>query len=303
MQTVDNTARESASCTPRDRRFRDLGWPNILPMAVAVGLLLWLYWPIFNSWYVEWMKKESYYSHAVLVPFISAFIVWLKREDILNAPIRPSALGYLMILPGLAVFTVMSWAGGYSLQGLVFPMILGGFVLVFFGRHMARLLRFPVGYLFFMAVLPGDVLTKLSFRIQMISTVGATWMLNVVGLDATREGARINLPNIEVMVGAPCSGFRMLISLFAFAVLLAYLKEGPMWGRASMVIVTLPLSVILNAFRVFMIAMVGEYFGSDAMRTFHDSSGYIVLALAFVVLSFFARLVKCQKFNSILVSS
>ena len=294
---------ESATSAQGDVRFRDLRWPAIVPMVAAIGLLLWLYKPIFHMWYAEWMKEESYYSHAVLVPFISAFVVWLKRKQILDTPISPSALGYLMIVPCLAVFIVMTWAGGYSIQGLVLPVILGGLVLVFLGRRMAKVLRFPVGYLFFMAVLPGDVLTKLSFRIQMISTVGATWILNLIGLDAVREGAQINLPNIEVMVGAPCSGFRMLISLFAFAVLLAYMKEGPMWGRASMVIVTLPLSVILNSLRVFMIAMVGEYWGSDVMRSFHDYSGYIVLALAFVVLSLFARLVKCRKFNSILISS
>lgn len=303
MQTVESKPMKSATSVQGDMRFRDLRWPAFVPMAAGVALLLWMYRLIFRSWYAEWMKDESYYSHAVLVPFISAFVIWLKRKQILDAPINPSALGYLLIVPCLAIFIVMSWAGGFSIQGLVLPVILGGLVLVYFGRRMARILRFPVGYLFFMAVLPGDVITKLSFRIQMISTVGATWMLNAIGFDAVREGSKINLPNIEVMVGAPCSGFRMLISLFAFAVLLAYLKEGPMWGRASMVIVTLPLSVILNSLRVFMIAVVGEYWGSDVMHGFHDSSGYIVLALAFVLLSLFARLVKCRKFNSILISS
>jgi exosortase len=272
-------------------------------MAVAVILLLLLYHRVFDYWYVEWMKKESYYSHAILVPFISAFIVWLKRKQILETPLGNWPLGYVLILPSLFVFLIMTWAGGSSLQGLVFPFILFGLVLVFFGSAMGRQLRFPIGYLFFMCVLPGDVLTKLSFRIQMISTMGATGILRLLGYDAVREGAAITLPNIEVMVGAPCSGFRMLISLFAFAFLLAYLKEGPRWGRASMIVVTLPLSVILNSLRIMMIAVVGEHFGSDAMHAFHDYSGYIVLALAFVALSLFARLVKCQRFSSMLVSS
>ena len=282
---------------------KNLRWPDIVPMAIVVGLVLWMHQRVFHYWYVEWMKKESYYSHAILVPFISAFIVWLKRKQILDTPLKPDRIGYLLILPCLVVFLFMTWAGGSSLQGLAFPILLFGIVLALCGRAMARQLRFPIAYLFFMAVLPGDVLTKLSFRIQMISTIGATGILRMLGFDAVREGAAINLPNIEVMVGAPCSGFRMLISLFAFAFLLAYLKEGPRWGRVTMVVVTLPLSVVLNSLRIMMIALVGEFMGSEAMHSFHDYSGYIVLALAFVLLSLVARLVKCQKFSSMLVSS
>lgn len=279
---------------------RDLKWAEIVPIALCFGLVIWLYVPVFHNWYVTWMKKESYYSHGILVPFISIVIIWLKRKQLLDARVRPAAVGYWLIVPSLIMYMVMTWAGGTNLQGLAFPVLIAGLVLAVFGREIGRILRFPVAYLFFMCVLPGDVLTKLSFRIQIISTIGATLFLRLVGLDAAREGAAIHLPNVEVMVGTPCSGFRMLISLFAFAVLMAYLKEGPKWGRASLIAITLPLSVILNSLRVTMIAMVGEYFGTDTMHAFHDSSGYIVLALAFVGLSLFARLVKCQKFNSTL---
>lgn len=303
MKMVKDLAQKPHESSRSEQTLKDLRWPDLVPIAVAVMLLLWLYDRIFDFWYIQWMREESYYSHAILVPFISGFIVWLKRKQILETLLGASKLGYLLLLPSLFIFVIMTWAGGSSLQGLVFPFILLGLVFVFLGPAMARQLRFPIGYLFFMCVLPGDVLTKLSFRIQMISTMGATAALRLIGYDAAREGAAINLPNIEVMVGAPCSGFRMLISLFAFAVLLAYLKEGPRWGRASMVFVTLPLSIILNSLRVVMIALVGEHFGSDAMHSFHDSSGYIVLALAFVALSLFARLVKCRKFSSMLVSS
>jgi exosortase len=303
MEKVKSMPREAREPAKSNITLRDLRWPDFVPVAIAAALFLWLYMRVFEYWYLEWMKKESYYSHAILVPFISGFIVWLKRKQILEAVLKPAAIGYLLILPCMVIFVFMTWAHGSSPQGLMFPAIIYGIVLVFFGKAMARQLRFPIGYLFFMCVLPGDVLTKLSFRIQMISTIGATGMLRLGGYDAVREGAAINLPNIEVMVGAPCSGFRMLISLFAFAFLLAYLKEGPRWGRISMILVTLPLSVLLNSMRITMIALVGEYLGSEAMRAFHDYSGYIVLALAFVLLSLFARLVKCQKFSSMLTSS
>jgi len=174
-------------------------------------------------------------------------------------------------------------------------------VLVLFGRAMARQSGFPIAYLYFMCVLPTFLLTMLSFRIQMLSTKGGTMLLRLLGFDAYREGAMITLPNIEVLVGAPCSGFRLLISLFAFSVLFAYLKEGPLWGRLSLVAITLPLSLLVNSIRITFIAIVGEFMGSDAMLAFHDYSGYIVLVLAFVALSLFARLVGCRRFSSMVV--
>lgn len=302
MQTTMKTAdRGSEKPSEKTMLMREMKLPDIIPVVICFGLVILLYRGVFHNWYDTWMAKESYYSHGVLVPFISMFIIWLKRRRLMEARVEPAAVGYWLLVPSLLVYLVLTWAGGVQMQGLVFPMLIGGMVLALFGREVGRVLRYPVGYLYFMCVLPGDVLTKLSFRIQMISTACATQMLRGVGLEASREGAAIHLPNIDVMVGTPCSGFRMLISLFAFAVLLAYLKEGPWWGRASMVAITLPLSILLNSFRVMMIAMVGENCGESAMHTFHDYSGYIVLGLAFIILSLYARLVKCQKYNSKLI--
>ena len=276
--------------------------PDIIPVAVCVVLSLWLYWPVFQSWHGQWMKKDSEYSHAILVPFIAGFIVWLRRRQQLATPINPSALGYAFVIPSLIVYLVMSWAGANNAQGMFFPLLVWGTVLALLGRPIAMLVRFPAAYLFFMCTLPGDVLTKVSFRIQIISTIGATMLLNALGFQADRAGNFISLPNVEVEVAGACSGFRMLISLFAFAVLIAYLKEGPLWGRLSLVAVTLPLSVVLNSLRIMMVAMVGNYWGTEVMQEFHDYSGYIVLGMAFVILTLLARLFKCAKFNSTLIS-
>ncbi len=271
-------------------------------VAVTIGLLCWLYSPVFKWWYGMWNAEESYYSHGILVLPISLFIVWLKRDQILKVPIRPYPLGYLGLVPVLMLVILATWANAQS-RGLSFPITLGLLVLILLGKRMAKELAFPIGYLFFMCVLPTFILTKASFGIQMLSTAGATVLLKLIGLEAFRQGAMISLPNIDVLVGSPCSGFRLLISLFAFSVLFVYLKEGPLWGRLTLVAFTLPLSVLLNCLRIMMIALVGEYMGGDAMHAFHDYSGYIVLVLAFVVLSYSARFVKCRKFNSMLIPS
>ncbi len=279
-----------------------LGWGVYIPALICLVLSALLYMPTFQSWYHAWMAEESYYSHGILIPVISLFIIWLKRNEIASKIVQPDMLGYLLILPSLMIVVLMNWAGGTSVQGFTFPIFIGGIVILLFGRAIAKSAVFPIGYLYFMCVLPGFLLVLLSFRIQVLSTIVATSMLRGLTIDAYREGVSIVLPNIEVLVGAPCSGFRLLISLFAFSTLFVYLKEGPTWGKIGLIVVTLPLSVLLNSIRIALIAIVGEFMGSDAMHAFHDYSGYIMLLLAFISLSLLSRLFKCQKFNSMLTS-
>lgn len=302
---VEPVADDSIAEPAEDRllTLRDFRWPTLVLIGACLALLIWLYLPTFGWWYTMWNMEDSYYSHGFLVPLISGFIVWLKRKRIMVTPVRPVFYGVLVMIPVMVWSLIAFWANAPSIQGLAFPLILAAMSLALLGVAITRELAFPIGYLYFMAVLPTFLLTMASFRIQILSTMAATGILKVMGFDAYREGAVITLPNIEVLVGAPCSGFRLLISLFAFSVLFTYLKEGPWWGRASLILVTLPLSLVVNSIRITLIAMVGEFFGSEAMHAFHDYSGYLVLVLAFVALWWMARLVRCQKFNSMLSPS
>lgn len=278
-------------------------WLDYLIVAALVGLVAWIYAPTFKWWYNAWMAEESSYSHGILIPVIVGFIVWLKRKAILSTPVRPCAWGYAVLVPALLLVLLSAVANSASVRGLLFPIVVGGLVLALLGKAMLRELLFPILYLYFMCVLPGNVLGPFSFRVQMLSTAGATLMMKWIGLAVTRSGQIITMPNgVEAQVAEACSGFRLLISLFAFSILFAYLKEGPLWGRLSLVAVTLPLSLVANSFRIALVCLVGQYRGADAMHSFHDYSGYLVLLLAFIILPQIARLVKCRNFSSMLWS-
>ena len=298
---VMNTSEGSAASTPPEgTTIRGIRWDTWILIGLCLVCLGLLYAHTFVYWYRVWMMKESYYSHGILVPFISGFLIYLKRKRLAAICIEPSTQGYLILIPALMAAVLAVLSGAESAPGLTFPVVLGAAVVILMGRAMVKELAFPIGYLYFMCVLPGFILVMVSFRIQVLSTMLGAAILNALQFHAERSGTMIALPNIEVMVGAPCSGFRLLISLFAFSVLFAYVKEGPWWGKAILISATLPLSVALNGIRVALIAIVGEYMGSEAMHSFHDYSGYLILILAFVLLSLLARFAKCRNFSSML---
>jgi exosortase len=269
----------------------------LIAVALCTFVIVYVYWHTFRFWWRNWMVDESYYSHAVLIPFMSAFAIYINRRTISKVEISPSLLGLLVLIPAMIMHMLAYMSNTASGMGLTMPLILLGSTMVLFGMRMTKHLLFPILFLFFMCTLPGFVLAKLSFKIQLMSTTVATQILNLLQLHAQQTGTQISLPNVDVIVGAPCSGFRMLISLVAFAVFFAYMKEGPTWGRISLVLFTAPLSLLANSLRVALIALVGEFFGEDAMHGFHDYSGYIVLLISFVTLWLVAKVVKCEKFR------
>ncbi|MBP6964197.1 MAG: exosortase/archaeosortase family protein [Armatimonadetes bacterium] len=300
---TNNETTTAPSASRNGNTILELRKLDLVFAAILLIVFGWLYMPVFKWWYGVWMAKESNYSHGILIPLIFAFVVWLKRRAIAAVPIRPCAWGYAIVIPALFLVMFSAMANSASIRGMLFPILLGGFVLVLLGKAMLKELAFPILYLYFMAVLPGNLLGPASFRIQMWSTTGAATILNLIGIDAVQAGQVLTLPNgVEARVAEACSGFRLLISLFAFSVLFAYLKEGPWWGLILLVAITLPLSVFANAIRITMVCLVGQWRGAEAMHAFHDWSGYIVLLLVLMCLPFLARLFRCRDFKPMLFS-
>ncbi|HUV05649.1 MAG TPA: exosortase/archaeosortase family protein [Armatimonadota bacterium] len=302
MESVSDAQQSAVAC--KELTFRDIRWPAYIPIAIGIGLLIWLYMPIFRWWHGMWRMEDSYYSHGYLIPPISGFVVWLKRKRLSEMVVQPWGPGFVLVAFALIGAIVAAWASASSVCGLTVPLAVAGISLVLLGWAITRELAFPIGFLYFMCVLPTFLLTMISFRIQMLSTAGATLILRALTFDAYHEGASIILPNVTVLVGSPCSGFRMSITLLALLALFLFLTEGPRWGRVFLLFAAIPLAVCVNSIRIAMVALVGEFMGDGAMRFFHDQiAGPIEIVLAFTMLLLLARLVKCLKFNSMLMSS
>jgi exosortase len=276
---------------------------------ISIAALIFIYHDIILWWWVAWWMDESYYSHGVLIPIISGFIIWFNWSRIRKIVIEPTAWGLAILLPAILVEFITYRSTIPSIAGMTLPIALIGISMFLIGKQGTKELLFPFIFLYFMCVPPTQILAKISFQIQLLSTIIATKCINLLGwildFEATRYGTQINImpSNTKVIVGAPCSGFRMLIALLAFTTFFAYMKKGPLWGRLSLIILVFPLSLLANSIRVMLIALVGHYMGDDAMHTFHDWSGYIVLAITFAILILLAKVVKCRDFKSMPSSS
>ncbi len=141
---------------------------------VSVFALIFIYAHTFEWWWAEWTKPDSEYSHGVLIPFMSGFVIWFYRKQILDTPVRPSAWGLALLLPAILVQYLAHGQGVFSLSGFTFPVALVGASLMLFGSQVTKRLLFPVGFLYFMCVPPTSFVSRISLSLQELSTVAAT---------------------------------------------------------------------------------------------------------------------------------
>lgn len=253
--------------------------------AIVGVFLLLTYLPTFLWMWDRWFAKDSYYSHGVLIPFVSGYLIWQKKDEIFKTPFVSSRWGMPLLIGGIVLHLLSSMFRIYFSSGFAFLLSLIGLILHFFGARVLRVIAFPVAFLLFMVPLPLVVITNISFRMKLFAAQIANNILNGMGLHAVRQGSVIYLQHTQVVVDDVCSGLRSLISLTALGGIFAYWLKGPYWKRILLFVSTIPIAVLTNVCRVVFLSFVSEVWGAQyAIGFIHDASGFLIFALAFIML-------------------
>ncbi|MDP2654444.1 MAG: exosortase/archaeosortase family protein [Candidatus Omnitrophota bacterium] len=262
--------------------------------AIAIAFFfLWSYGPVLIWMWDRWFQRDSYYSHGILVPFVSAYLLWQKREELAKIPWTGSPWGIRLILLGAFFYAVNSLFRIYFSSAFSMFVVLFGLILHFFGPRMLRAVLFPLCFLFFMFPLPLVVIVNISFKMKLFAASIATYLLNQMGLYAVQQGSIIKMNSANIIVDDVCSGLRSLISLMALGSIFAYWITGPMYKRILLFLTTIPIAVITNVCRVVFLSTISEIWGPQyTIGLIHDITGYLVFALAFVMFYMLAKLLE-----------
>lgn len=263
---------------------------------LACALAGVFFWPTLQGWYWDYVKPDSYYAHGFLVPVLAAVMLWHLRERIRTTPKQPSLWGFALLLPmlGLQILAQKIYMPSMMSASLLLSVV--GAVWLLGGGALVRTCAFPLGFLWFMAPLPGPLLNDGTLKMQMTSTSMAAHLLPLIGFSATRDGNLIQMENYLLNVDVPCSGFNLLLRLLTFSMAFAYLTDGSILRRAGLFVFSLPLSLAINAIRITSIGIVGECLGTRAALAFHDWGGILSLILCMALLFGFAKGMGCKTF-------
>jgi exosortase D (VPLPA-CTERM-specific) len=235
---------------------------------LAMVLLGYLYADSLAFLFGYWIGSEDY-SHGMFIPLISLFLIWQARYRIAEAGAENSWWGFGVISAGLFLYWIGELATLYVLQHVSLWMVIVGLVIASIGVCGARAIAFPLSYLLTSIPLPVFLYASLSSQLQLWSSALGVGFLQLVGVTAFRDGNVIDLGPVQLQVIEACSGIRYLLPLTSLALLCAYLFKGRMWKRVLIVLSSIPISIVVNGFRIGMIGVLVEWYGQEAAEGFY----------------------------------
>ncbi len=259
---------------------KPFGWQGLLLTAA----LILLYAPTLKLLVWQWYNDADY-SHGFLVPILSAYLIWARRDKLRSIPRNPSIWGMVVVLFSIGVMYLGSLGAENSLARLSFIGVICGLIVYFVGSKALRAMAFPIAFLLFAIPMPTVVYNEIVFPLQFIASKFATGTLEMLNLfPIMREGNVLILPGMRLEVVEACSGIRSLMSLLALAAGYGYVVERSVAVRWFMVLAMVPLAIVSNGLRIMITAIMAHYIGPKAAEGFmHEFSGWVIFVVATIL--------------------
>jgi exosortase C (VPDSG-CTERM-specific) len=264
--------------------------------ALAFGKILYQ-WVVFG-----W--GHDLYSYVLMVPFVSAYLIWIRRTEI-GTEVRPAygvGAGFLaMALPVLGVcwqasHVYMSFAPVDLLaaQMLAFWCLLMSGLAFTFGTATLRRFCFPLVFLLFFIPFPAFLEELVRRVLQLGSAEAADLLLRLSGMPVLREGTEFMLPGFRMNVAPECSGIHSTLVLLVVSCVASYLLLRTTRNRMILVLAVIPLALLRNGLRIFTIGQLCVNVDPAMIDSYiHRKGGPIFFALSLI--PFFALLIFLRK--------
>ena len=200
-------------------------------------------------------------SHILLIPFISAWLMFIDRRRIFKNPSSDIAVCLTLLVPGIAVvlWSIRTQPVSPSLCafGLVLVWI-AGFALAF-GREPLKAARFPLMFLFLFIPLPEALLNRVVYFLQKGSAEISALLFGLTPLPVLREGFVFHLPRFSIEVARECSGIRSSIALLVLAILVGHFFLRTWWKQVVFVLAGIVVMIVKNGIRIVTLTVLASY--------------------------------------------
>jgi len=249
---------------------------------IAVLLaFLWSYWPTLTHLWEIWQRSDEY-SAGLLVPFLTAYILWSRRRELVSVPVRPA------VLWGIVAFAVAQAARGAGLyfmygSGEMLSVILSvaALVLLLLGwRFLGKLAPILV-FVCLMLPWPARIQAQVSLPLQRYATDSAVFCLELIGYEVVQDGNVIRIGETSVAVAEACNGLRMVTAFLVITGLVVLLARRAWWEKLIVLVSSLPIALLCNTIRLTVTAIAFTILTGDQWeKLFHDFGGYAMMPLA-----------------------
>lgn len=231
-------------------------------------------------------------SHILLIPFISAWLLYFEHKRIFQqlSSDYPSGVLLLLAAVGAALWTLRAgerWTETEVISGYTLALVLlwvAGFALTF-GRVALREAKFSMLFLLLMIPPPDLWLNTAIYYLQKGSADIAEAIFDLAGVPALREGFVFHLAHLSIEVAKECSGIRSSLALLILALLVGHLFLRTFWKQAVFVVVGLVIMIVKNGIRIATLTILAQYVDSGFLYgRLHHEGGVVFFLIGLVLL-------------------
>lgn len=281
MHAPTYPARAAYSAEPACWRFSTLNWALLLlaPAVAAVPFARVLS-QLFGVWDID-----PEYSHCVLIPLISIFLVWRERAELARTQFAGSWLGVGVLLIGAGLWEVAELSTIWTIEQYAFIVVIYGLVLALVGTEVFRRLWMAMLILVFTIPLPIFFYNSLSLRLQLLSSAIGVDVIRLFAIPVYLDGNVIDLGVYKLQVAEACSGLRYLFPLMTLAFIVAYFFRAQFWKRLVVFLASVPIAILMNSLRIGLVGVSVAYWGQRmAEGVLHFFEGWVVFMVSTVLL-------------------
>jgi exosortase len=232
-------------------------------------------------------------SHLLLIPFISAWLLFVERHKIfLDLSYDKIFGGSFLFLACCAALASRFADGGSSLDlqlsGYILSLVLSwlsGFALLF-GKTATRAGYFSHLFLFLMVPLPNFRLSHVIYLLQ----AGSAWITEVLfdllRVPVLREGFVFHLARFNIEVAEECSGIRSSMALLILALLVAHFRLRSFWKKVLFLVCGLFLMILKNGIRIVSLTVLAMHVDPNFLYgKLHHQGGVVFFLLSLLLLA------------------
>lgn len=236
-------------------------------------------------------KTSEYYSHIILIPLVSAYVIFRRRREMFRGTACVHYWGIMTVAAGVGLYVAGRLLGGEldiraSLATLGALLFWYGAYLVLYGKNGSPRAFFPLAFLLFTVPIPALFIEK----IIAVLVVGSAYMTRLLFMafrvPFVQAGPVFYLPGFFIEVAQECSGIRSSLALFITTVLAGHIFLRKFGNKALLALAVLPVALFKNAIRIVTLYLLSYFVDIRIIAGgfLHRSGGFIFFGMGLVVL-------------------
>jgi len=236
---------------------------------------------------------HDYGSHIPLIPFVSAYLIFLRRKAIFSNLQHSFKTGGGLLFLGIISFW-LSQGNRFALNenealawatSSIVLICIAGFVMCY-GLRASRQAVFPLLFLFLMVPIPTVVLEKAIFLLREGSTSVTMGIFHMLNVPAEQNGFLISVPGVTIEIAKECSGIRSTLALLITCLLAPYLFLRSNLRRIAFLSLVVPMAVVKNGIRIATLTLLSIYVDPAFLHgDLHRDGGIVFFLLALLLLA------------------